>query len=360
MEFTVTCSVQNGRITAKIDAPQATPSTAYAYYLYDNSKGIVDKRMYIPQSEVTFSPQTSGVYYVRGFVRISGSGESAPVVEAKNSNKVFYYPRKTIPYEDLEQAELPSGYPVICDILWNGVHFEFFLNAKPGNDRAVVLGTGTVKDLSNLPMFNRASWAPYISATVIGYSDPTLYLGEDCHLGWGYGTKDRWYLKDIAYLLRKLLKKLDIKPEDTLFYGSSGGGFMSLCLAAMLRGKASVINPQLIVKNYHFAVLEKLRTVCLGAEEQLDFSRLNVLSVFQQEGYIPKCHIIENTESQRDLTLQLTPFLASLYNCGLDCSGRITVDLYTAEGGHSAMPDKESCLREISDWLSPGGMTALR
>ena len=65
----------------------------------------------------------------------------------------------------------------------------------------------------------------------------------------GTATNDRWYLEQIAVLLGRILEKLDIPISNTLFYGSSAGGYMSMCLAAMLRSRVTVINPQFIVEN---------------------------------------------------------------------------------------------------------------
>ncbi|MFK4417344.1 hypothetical protein ABH961_005948 [Bacillus sp. RC251] len=86
--------------------------------------------------------------------------------------------------------------------------------------------------------------------TVIYYNDPTLYLGE-ISLGWGQGTQDRFYLKDISMILMKILAKLHVDHKNVLFYGSSGGGFMSLILAGFVKGSTALVNnPQTILTKW--------------------------------------------------------------------------------------------------------------
>lgn len=56
------------------------------------------------------------------------------------------------------------------------------------------------------PYFQRHSWMNEFQDSIIYYNDPTLYLGK-VSLAWGQGTSDRFYLKDIAVLIEKFMKK---------------------------------------------------------------------------------------------------------------------------------------------------------
>ena len=175
---------------------------------------------------------------------------------------------------------------------------------------------------------------------------------KPCVLGWGYGTNDRWWLKDIAVLLQRILEKLNIRLEDTLFYGSSGGGFTAMLLASMFRSRASVINPQFIVENYHEAHVQLMKQACLKEGETLIPERTNALALFQQTGYFPPLHVMQNIYSDRDIKTQITPFLEQLSANPMDCNGRLRLDFYADEGGHNAMPPKELCLRQMAEDLS--------
>ncbi len=90
MDYTVTCSIQNGCIVAKIDAPEAVRGTQYAYYLYKSDTGLMEKRPYRDESECSFSVTCGGSYYVRGFVRYKEAPDQEYIKSAKNSNRVNY------------------------------------------------------------------------------------------------------------------------------------------------------------------------------------------------------------------------------------------------------------------------------
>lgn len=352
MEFSVVSRLENGAIIAEVTAPEADKTTQYAYYLYEKTKGVLEKRMYTGETVCSFQPPSSGQYYVRAFVRSWPDGlQKDPVTVAKNSNTLTYYLTKSIPYERLNGERFRSTESTIYDILWNGVHFEFCIHYKPESTRAVILGTEDVGGTKFRPSFDRISWAKELPGTAIYYYDPTIYLGEST-VGWGYGTNDRWYLEDIAYLLHTILTKLGISAENTLFYGSSAGGYMSMCLAAMLESRATVINPQFIVENFWPRLVERFKQSCLKEGEHLLPERTHAASVFQNENYFPPLHIIQNIRAERDVQTQLTPFLASLCSHPVDCGNRLNIEFYADDGGHGAMPSKETCLLQIEEDLS--------
>ena len=352
MEFSVVSRLENGAIIAEVTAPEADKTTQYAYYLYEKTQGVLEKRRYTGETVCSFQPPSSGQYYVRAFVRSWPDGlQKDPVTVAKNSNTVTYYFRKSIPYERLRAERFRSTESTIYDILWNGVHFEFCIHYKPESTRAVILGTGDVGGAKFRPHFDRISWAKELPGTAIYYFDPTVYLGEST-LGWGYGTNDRWYLEDMAYLLHTILTKLGISAENTLFYGSSAGGYMSMCLAAMLGSRATVINPQFIVENFWPRLVERFKQSCLKEGEHLLPERTHAASVFQNENYFPPLHIIQNIRAERDVQTQLTPFLASLCSHPVDCGNRLNIEFYADDGGHGAMPSKDTSLRQMEEDLS--------
>ena len=352
MEFSVASRLEQGAIIAEVTAPEADKTTQYAYYLYEKTQGVLEKRMYTGESTCSFQLPSSGQYYVRAFVRSWPDGlRKEPVTVAKNSNTVTYYLRKSIPYERLKAERFRSTESAVYDIVWNGVHFEFFIHYKPESTRAVILGTGDVGGTKLRPSFDRISWAKELPGTAIYYFDPTVYLGEST-VGWGYGTNDRWYLEDMAFLLHTILTKLGISAENALFYGSSAGGYMSMCLAAMLGSRATVINPQFIVENFWPRLVERFKQSCLKEGEHLLPERTHVSALFQREGYFPPLHIIQNIRAEHDLKAQLSPFLEALSGLPVDCTHRLNLEFYADEGGHGAMPPKELCLRQMEEDLS--------
>lgn len=363
MEFTAISRVENEKLVVYINDPNAVPSTQYACYLYETKKeGILVKQMFVNQRTFSFDLAETGRYYARVFVRNWPNGpQGEPVITKQYTNIVSFqkkwvsqgknYPTKMLTYDQVDGEDFCSARGIIYDILWNGVHFEFFIDHKPNCQQAVILGTGDVGGVKCKPYFSRISWSKELPGTAIYYSDPTVYLGEST-LGWGYGTNDRWYLEEIAVLLKKILDKLNIPTSNTLFQGSSAGGFTAMGLAAMLRSRATVINPQFTVENFWPRLVNIMKKTCLKKGETLLSDRTHVISIFENQSYFPLLHIVENLKSDSDFNMQLIPFLKELTEMNVSCSDRMYMEFYSDPGGHTAMPPKETCLRHIAEDLA--------
>lgn len=154
------------------------------------------------------------------------------------------YKKINISYEELWQMDFQTTEPFILKVDWGKVTYEFLIRIKPGASNTIVFGSGAggfQEQPIGPPIFHRHSWMEEFEDTVIYYNDPTLYLGK-LSLGWGQGELDRFYLQDIANILEILFTKLNIDSKNVLFYGSSGGGFMSLILAGFVKGSTVLIN----------------------------------------------------------------------------------------------------------------------
>lgn len=346
MDFFVSSRLEDGHIIVEVTFPHAEPGAKYAYYLFETRRGIVEKKFYSEDLFCLFQLQKSGDYYVKVFVRTWPNGpKGEPVTVTKLTNTYVFYAPVSLSYEELAHTNLCSQTGVIYQILWNDVRFDFFIRYKPDSPQALILGTGAVGQHPR-PYFSRISWAEELPYTTIYYSDPTSYR-EGCTLGWGYGTNKRWYLMDIAVLLYRILDNLNLKPSDTLFYGSSGGGFTSMVLASMFRSRATVINPQFIVENFWAKNVDALKAACLAKGETLLPERTAVLPTFLREGWFPYLHVVQNIQAEADVERQLTPFLEQLTHNRIDCDERLTIDFYSSEGAHYVMPSKSRCLRQI-------------
>lgn len=348
MEFSVASRLENSTIIAEVTAPEADENTQYAYYLYETQMGILEKRRYTTEMSCSFHLTSPGYYYVKVFVRSWPEGKQGEYVQTSQKTKpVMLYPTKPVLYSQLEEEDFCSVDGTIYDILWDGVHFEFFIHYKPDSAQAVILGTGDVGQHPR-PYFSRISWAKELPYTTIYYTDPTSYM-PPCTLGWGYGTNDRWYLENIAVLLYQILKKLNISTSDTLFYGSSGGGYTSMLLASMFRSRATVINPQYIPEKFVQRRVLDLKSACLKKGEELLPDRITAMAVFLNENYFPYLHVVQNIQAEFDIEAQLTPFLEQVSHSKPNCDGRLSIDFYSASGGHNTMPNKKLCLQQIAD-----------
>lgn len=261
------------------------------------------------------------------------------------------YPMVSIEEKDLEGINFKTE-PRIYNIFWDGIRFPFLISRKENINRAVVIGTGHYdrKKYKDEVVFNRHSWANDIRATCIYYADPTIDLSKDDCLFWGYGRNEDWYLERVGRLLMRILGRMSIRIEDTLFFGSSGGGFTAIALATILRGRAFAINPQLICTNFWPRIVQVMKDTCLRDGEQIIEERLDIAKLAKKAGYMPYVYLMINSDSERDFNTQLQPFLRELRDYNLPIE-RVKICEYYHNGGHSAMPDKKECIYRIHDEL---------
>lgn len=261
------------------------------------------------------------------------------------------YEEKSIDYIELDRYEVSSSTePFVLSIDKNGVKFEFLIKLNENSDDLLVMGSGSYDpNKMSPPVFQRHAWLNDFSQTVIIYNDPTLYLGK-ITLGWGNGTVERHYLKEISEILVTLIGKLNYRYEDTFFYGSSAGGYMSLILAGFLKGTTAIANnPQTIVANFWPHPVKEMIEASypsMTLEEALSRfpERMNVIDFYKEINYIPKINFLQNVAATRDVDKHLIPFISGLNKLSSEMfSENVRLDLYSdKEKGHSPVGKKET------------------
>jgi hypothetical protein len=261
-------------------------------------------------------------------------------------------------YDQLDTFHFYTTDPFVLTVHWNGVKFEFLIRIKEHSSNLLVFGSGGMVNQVELPYFQRHSWMDDLEDSVIYYNDPTLYLGN-LPLGWGQGTWDRFYLEDIATIVLKLIEKAGINPNKVLFYGSSGGGFMSLILAGYVRGSTALVNcPQTCLSRWLEVPVQNVFNLSypsLSVQEVLELfpERINVMKFYNHIKCVPKIYYLQNAACEFDVTNHLLPFISDLQFMEEGCFvNRVTVDLYydkqpgpaafPALGGHGALGKYET------------------
>ena len=219
------------------------------------------------------------------------------------------YAVKQVRFCDLETESFNHTEPTIYAVEKSGVIFEILIKRREESRKAVVFGTGTIMiPKEEWPIFSRQTWMDYIPYNCIYYFDPTLFFGH-ADTGWGYGTNERWYLRDIAEIISIILKTIHILPEDTLMMGSSGGGFTSIMLATMLHARCQAINPQIDFRRYKEATVERLKKAVIKPGEKWIEERANVVAFMRAEQYIPYMHIFQNIIVEHDIYNHIIPLM---------------------------------------------------
>lgn len=249
----------------------------------------------------------------------------------KNFNQI------NIDFQDIEKEDFKPNVPTIYNINWEGVQFNFLINYVPNSKKAAIIGTGAIKkdyNIEELPFFSRSTYFLSIPYTCIYYFDSTIYMYDKLNLGWGYGVENRFILENIAYLLLTILRKHNISFRNSLFFGNSGGGYQSILLATMLRGKALAVNPQLILKeNYNAKPLSSV-------VNNLIESRISCVEYFLRERYIPDLNIKINSTSKNDIT-KLSSFLEKIMEENIPFGQNLNINFYYKDGNNRFAVEKD-------------------
>ncbi len=270
------------------------------------------------------------------------------IKNAKNKLKILPYPVEKIDYYDLDDYKIKNDLMYILEIKKDNVKYEYLINRKTGFDKLIVFNNGAIASGNvKFPIFQRHSWASILKTSAIFCMDPTIYE-NDLSAGWGVGKNDSYYLETSSKILKKLISKINIKLEDTVIYGTSAGGFLSIQMGIYLKGATVVAdNSQLDISNWAFiSAVDSVINSCFdNISEALKYSeRFNVVDAFIKNNYVPKIYLHINLCSKVDNTMQLVPFLQKIENMkNVKEYNNIEVILHYEETkGHDGLSQEEA------------------
>lgn len=263
------------------------------------------------------------------------------------------FKRIDIKFNQIEEMAIITSEPFLLNVQWDEVSYEFLIRVKQKSPNVIILGSGASEN-QHPPIFQRYTWMEEFDDSLIFYNDPTLYLGN-INLGWGQGTIERFYLKEIAIILEKLIQKLNVANENILFYGSSGGGFMSLILAGYIKESCALVNnPQTILTNWYkdaFTQVFNISYPNLSLEEinNLFAERINVIAFYNQIKYVPRIYYLQNIAAEFDMKNHLEPFVEGLQQIDENCHvNPVKIDLYFDKSSGHIPLEKNKILRYIN------------
>jgi hypothetical protein len=266
-------------------------------------------------------------------------------------------PKVVLRYDQLDSFAFTISEPFVLAVEWGEIMYEFLIRMKENSSHLLILGSGAMNLYEKRikpPFFQRHSWMNSLNDSVIYYNDPTLYLGDHLLVGWGQGTRDRFALKEIAEILHKLIFKSHIPAKNTIFYGSSAGGFMSLFLAGYIKDSLALVNsPQTCLSKWLQTPVRQVfelsyQTSSIDDVMKLFPERINVIKFYQSIKYVPKIYYLQNAYCEYDIKGHVIPFIDGLQKMGSGCVvNPVKLDFYyivqpgppilPAIGGHGAL-----------------------
>lgn len=261
---------------------------------------------------------------------------------------------------EIESYNFPIDEVFGLEVINKNIKFCFIIKFSSKNKNLICCGAGassrnskTSKGiLKKPPYFSGWSWYSIFDDSFIAYADPIFFYDDEITLGWYVGDKNQWYIETISTIIKKLTINQRIQNKNILLYGSSGGGFASICLGTLIKeSKVLVNNTQFNILNYYDRhinnLLDFLKKEFEGLSEteilnKLNY-RLNTVELFKREKYIPKIDYYLNIASKPDIKRHCLPFIDDLN--GLNYfNNELTIHFYREEkdNPHRPLPSNES------------------
>ena len=250
-------------------------------------------------------------------------------------------------FDEVESYVFPLDEAFGLEVMYEGIKFCFIIKFSSTNKNLICCGPGAhARDsktskgvLKKPPFFDRWSWFKFFDESFIAYADPIFFYDDEITLGWFVGDKNQWYLETLSLIIEKLASNQGILNSNILFYGSSGGGFVSIGLGTLIKeSKVLVNNTQFTIMNYKkyhinnlFRVLKNEFAGLSQSEilESLNY-RLDTIELFKKENYVPIIDYYINVASIEDLNKHCMNFLRDISE--LDCfNNDFTVHFYKEE-----------------------------
>lgn len=229
-------------------------------------------------------------------------------------------------FNEIDSCTFPLDEPFGLDVTYEGIRYCLVVRLSSNNRNLICCGPGaharTVKTSEGKykqpPFIHRWSWFKYFDESFIAYADPIFFYDERITLGWLVGDKNQWYLETLSLIIKKICEKHQIYHNNILFYSSSGGGFTSIGLGALIKGsKVLVNNAQMNILNYHEFHIDHLFRILYKEYPGLTKTqiikkigyRLDTVKLFRREKYVPPITYYINVESDDDLYNHCIPFV---------------------------------------------------
>lgn len=222
----------------------------------------------------------------------------------------------------------------------DGFNYDFVLSKKKTTKLFVVFSGYADRKKLSPPVFQRWKWVDRFPGSVLYVSDPSLYLSDNLALAWYIGTDKVDHFRTISTIVTEISQELQVKSEDIIAYGSSGGGYAAIRLGDFIPDICCVaINPQTEIKKYYRPAVNSFLKVCFNKQfDDFDFDensdRFSLLRSSENE---KRVILAQNLIDERHFFHHYLPYCKARGIDGTKPSGscRFKTILFTHNGGHS-------------------------
>lgn len=235
--------------------------------------------------------------------------------------------RTTLEFKNIDIQKLIEANNGVLEVIKDDINYFFLLNLKENNKNAIVFSNGAYNpEKMQKPVFMRKTWKDDYDTNCIFVDDRTLH-NTNLRIGWGIGNENVHHLEVMSEILIKILNLWQVKPENTIYFGSSAGGFKSIMFATFHEDTIAVVNnPQMLAHKYldgkSAELLYKTIFPSLTPEEihEKYGVRFSVAKMMSKRNYIPNVLSLFNRMSNEDHNNQYLNFIAETEELNLKIS----------------------------------------
>ena len=248
-----------------------------------------------------------------------------------------------IDYSDIAMDKCHDRFIVkLDDILFQCLMTKPLSNQ--GNDSLFVIFGGSKAKDTPYPGFFRWSYYKFIDCYVLNIADPMFQEYSDLTLGWYYGTKNTSFVYLVSKIVKKIAFELSIQTHNIYFFGSSGGGYVSLYISNFFDNSTHIaINPQIVLDKFPtYPSFKKITGINLSCNDP--YKRNLLIDIIKEKIQVNNYFIVQNFNASHDINFHLIPLLKSLdfssFQIGLNKKFNFLLWLYDCIGGHSEQGDQ--------------------
>lgn len=235
--------------------------------------------------------------------------------------------------------------------------YFFFIKFNPKFNNLICFSNGAINPAKKEPpVYQRFSWRSNFKASCIFIDDPTMH-GNGLKIGWGQGTKNSFALENISKIINVFMKKMSYTVDNTVFYGSSAGGYMSMYLATLIKGTRAIVNnPQCYVFKYHAINVNQMINAIYPEMSRKEIQnkfghRISITKAFSLYKHTPEILYMQNKACTTDMRDHVKPFMDTINKYDGINEKNITFYLYNnVKEGHSPLP-KEKTIQMIHNYI---------
>ncbi|GEM_PF-6479059 len=219
---------------------------------------------------------------------------------------------KDIP--SLSSTVFPVDTPTRLNVVTSSCTIPLLVVRRKFADRTVVFSNGAV-DLNRsnrAPVFQRSTWWESVVGHQIFVCDPGTVGPEALGLSWGHLSQTCWCIPDISVVVHQLAEVLGTaQASQRIYFGSSGGGFMSIGLCHYDPGSRAVVNnAQLDWTLWMTGAVNALRSArfdnLMPADIRMKWpTTTSVLKLIQSGNTSPQIDYLVNLASKHDSSVEL-------------------------------------------------------